>query len=79
MRAQAQKRAREGVKRVSWAKNAPGSFIGAFDEASAVLDPQKISGKCLRRHYYDDDQVSQSWLVEARKAVTSTTGRPGAP
>jgi len=40
----------------------------------ALLDG--LLGKCLRHHYYDDDQVSQSWLAEARQAVTSTTGRP---
>ena len=39
----------------------------------ALLDG--LLGECLRHHYYDDDQVSQSWLVEARSAVTSTTGR----
>jgi hypothetical protein len=29
-----------------------------------------LLGECLRHHYYDDAAVSQTWLVEARKAVT---------
>jgi hypothetical protein len=48
--------------------------VARLRERVALLD--SLLGECLRHHYYDDDQVSQSWLVEARKAVTSTTGRP---
>ena len=49
--------------------------LARLRERVALLD--SLLGECLRHHYYDHDQVSQSWLVEARKAVTSTTGRPG--
>jgi hypothetical protein len=34
----------------------------------ALLD--SLLGECLRHHYYDDTEVSQTWLVEVRKAVT---------
>jgi hypothetical protein len=48
--------------------------ITRLRERVALLDG--LLGECLRHHYYDDDQVSQSWLAEARQTVTSTTGRP---
>ena len=37
-------------------------------DKAVILD--SLLGECLRHHYYDDAEVSQTWLVEARKAVT---------
>jgi hypothetical protein len=34
--------------------------IARLRERVALLDG--LLGECLRHHYYDDDQVSQSWL-----------------
>jgi hypothetical protein len=42
--------------------------IARLRERCALLD--SLLGECLRHHYYDDVEVSQTWLVEARKAVT---------
>ncbi len=42
--------------------------IAWLQKRCALLD--SLLGECLRHHYYDDAAVSQTWLVEARKAVT---------
>ena len=39
--------------------------VARLRERVALLD--SLLGECLRHHYYDHDQVSQSWLVKARK------------
>jgi len=39
-------------------------------ERCALLD--SLLGECLRHRYYDDAQVSHSWLREAQKAVSTT-------
>ena len=44
--------------------------IAWLRERVGLLD--SLLGECLRHHYYDDARVSQSWLVESHKAVTST-------
>jgi hypothetical protein len=49
--------------------------IARLRKRVALLD--SLLSECLRQHYYDDAQVSQTWLAEAQVAVTSTTGRPG--
>jgi hypothetical protein len=42
--------------------------IAWLQKRCALLD--NLLGECLRRHYYNDAAVSQTWLDEARKAVT---------
>jgi hypothetical protein len=42
--------------------------IAWFQKRCALLD--NLLGECLRRHYYNEAAVSQTWLDEARKAVT---------
>jgi hypothetical protein len=42
--------------------------IAGLQKRCALLD--SLLGECLRHRYYDDAAVSQTWLVEARKAVT---------
>ena len=42
--------------------------IARLHKRCALLD--SLLGECIRHHYYDDTEVSQTWLVEARKAVT---------
>ena len=42
--------------------------IARLQKRCALLD--SLLGECIRHHYYDDTEVSQTWLVEARKAVT---------
>jgi hypothetical protein len=42
--------------------------IASLQKRCALLD--SLLWECLRHHYYDDAAVSQTWLVEARKAVT---------
>jgi hypothetical protein len=44
------------------------------DRAAACTSRPDSANVCAIT-YYDDAQVSQSWLAEAREAVTSTTGR----
>ena len=44
------------------------SEIARLQKRCALLD--SLLGECIRHHYYDDAEVSQTWLVEARKAVT---------
>ena len=41
--------------------------IAGLKKRCALLD--SLPGECLR-HHYSDAEVSQTWLVEARKAVT---------
>ena len=42
--------------------------IARLQKRCALLD--SLLCECIRHHYYDDTEVSQTWLVEARKAVT---------
>jgi hypothetical protein len=42
--------------------------IAWFQKRCALLD--NLLGECLRRHYYNEAAVPQTWLDEARKAVT---------
>ena len=42
--------------------------IAWFQKRCALLD--NLLGECLRRHYYNEAAVSQTWLDEARKVVT---------
>ena len=42
--------------------------IAWFQKRGALLD--NLLGECLRRHYYNEAAVPQTWLDEARKAVT---------
>ena len=42
--------------------------IARLQKRCGFLD--SLLGECIRHHYYDDTEVSQTWLVEARKAVT---------
>ena len=41
--------------------------IARLRERGARLDA--LLGECLRHHYYDDAQVSQSWLADAKRTV----------
>ena len=42
--------------------------IARLQKRCALLD--SLLGECIWNHYYDDAEVSQTCLVEARKAVT---------
>jgi len=42
--------------------------IAWLQKRCALLD--NLLGECLRRHYYNDAAVSQTWLEDARKTVT---------
>ncbi len=42
--------------------------IARLQKRCALVD--SLLGECIRHHYYDDTEVSQTWLVEARKAIT---------
>jgi hypothetical protein len=53
--------------------HAANAYPGQAAEITRLRKHVALLDECLRHHYYDDDQVSQSLLVEARSAVT--TGR----
>ena len=44
------------------------SEFARLQKRCTLLD--SLLGECVQHHYYDDAEVSQTWLVEARKAVT---------
>jgi hypothetical protein len=69
------RRGRPSLRRRSGAGGKPRKTRKSPDYGNVWLCSNGLLGECLRHHYYDDDQVSQSWLVDARLAVTSTTGR----
>ena len=48
-----------------------GTGIWRLQQRCALLD--SLLGECIRHHYYDDTKVSQTWLVEAHKAITPLT------
>jgi len=45
-----------------------GAEFARLQKRCALVD--SLLGDCIRHHYYDDTEVSQTWLVEARKAIT---------
>jgi len=47
--------------------------IARLQKRCALLD--SLLGECIRHHYYDDAEVSQTWLVEARRNTMKTPAR----